>query len=179
MIAEILFTVALITGPHKHSAPPAWLDFMLAGYGLTYDEKHVDVAVYDPKSKYFLVRDAECDGGIITLTLSRDPITATENGFKLPPELGGADNEGSQPVKVKRLPVLATGKGIRIGDPINRVRTVLGKPTKTTGSPKSDLDMTYTWTTGSGDLDYEYDEVYTFESGTLVEISFSREANTA
>lgn len=47
----------------KHGARhlPNWFEWEIAGYSFAYDEKHSTVAIYDPKTKYMLLRQVECE----------------------------------------------------------------------------------------------------------------------
>ena len=179
MIAIGWVLAVLISSEKAKGHPPAWLDNMLAGYALKYDETHGVIGVSDPKTGFFIVRTVECDGGVITLTLTKDRHYVADEGFRVP-SLGNRDeNSGNQPLVVKPLTALATGKGVRIGDTPGLVRTKLGKPTtvERTGNREQFLTWTYTWKSGTAVGDPTFEEVYTFKQSKLIEIIFSRLAN--
>ena len=171
--------VALTLARPAHAAhQPKWVDSMLAGYALLDDEKHRDVAVYDEKTGFFIVREAECDGGLLTLLLTRDRSLLKNFGFRMPGK-GDADHDEYKAVTLKPLPSLSTGKGVAIGDTCEDVEKRLGKPTKVkkSGASEQFLDYVYSWKSGKGDYTTEYDETYTFKAGKLIQINFFRGLN--
>lgn len=165
MTATLLAVAISALGPKPE---PAWFDTLIAGYLFAYDQSHTNLTVRDPASGYFLSRDVECDGGILVLTLGRN-----EPGFGdyrvSPPE--GSETE----VKVKRLPTLATGKGLRIGDSEDHVASVLGKPTKRTREEPGLRVLHYSWKEGRGDESWDNEQSYIFRAGKLIAVQFSRE----
>jgi len=165
MILSILLPVALAS--HR---PPAWFDPMLAGYKFAYDEKHGSVAVHDSKTGFFLVREIECDGGIVTLTLTRDRKEVSNMGYTVtgnsPPD------SGIPKVVEKPLPNLSTGKGLSIGDSEANMKSLYGQPKSVhlDGNAKQFRVCTYKRKT-----DANYEASYTFKAGKLIEISLLRD----
>ncbi len=171
MVALVAAAVlGMNSGPNHR---PRWYDDMLAGYALAYDKAHSTVGVYDPKSRYMLVRTVDCDGADVMLLLTRDRNKIREFGYKIPD--GTPAKEGQvQTMNVKPLPSLTTGKGPKIGDPPSRIEQVLGHGHKTsrTGPARQFLNYQYLLVAGKGDEATSYDETYTFKQGKLIEISF-------
>lgn len=157
---------------HAKATPPKWLDRTLAGYSFANDLKHSAAAVFDPSSGFMLIREPECDGADLTLLLTRDRYEVQNMGFEVPNFHKGA--EGALKMTVKKLPNLATGKGVRIGDPESRVERVLGKSHKNEISGKRGqfLSFRYQWTDGSHNGGRDYEQVYTFKAGKLIEITY-------
>ena len=159
MITTLLTAVLL-----SQRTPPAWMDWMIAGYAFAYDEKHQPVTVFDAKSGYYLVRGAECDGGILGLVLTNQ-------------------NEGDESIHLvrKALQSLSTGRGISIGDTPSRVERILGKPWKI---EKNDVfpgatTYCYEWVVGVEDEGNTYTESYSFKKKKLVRINFHRDMGGA
>jgi hypothetical protein len=165
MFASIAFCIAA-TPPKE----PRWLDRMVAGYALQYDDTHGTTCVFDAKSKYFILRDVECDGADISVILTRDRNIVAGQGYHVPGFTPRDSENGDRVITNKPLPSLATGKGVRIGDGPSRVERILGKPRRIehSGSRKQFLDFLFTWS--------DYTERYTFKAGKLIEISFARES---
>ncbi|HLK16553.1 MAG TPA: hypothetical protein VKT78_17235, partial [Fimbriimonadaceae bacterium] len=171
---SLLFAAASVPPPAHIQGAPRWLDFSIAGYAFAYDEKHTVTTVHDKKRGFFIKREVECDGGLLSLELTRDRHDVLE----------AFDMEGHplSPSSVEKpLPSLTTGKGVTIGDSPATVAKRLGKPTKVerTGSRGQYLDYEYVWQepkSGDDDLQASYDEVYTFKKGKLIQIVFSRDA---
>jgi len=161
-----------VTSPSMGDHAPSWYDQKLAGYLLLFDERHDVVAVSDPKSGYFLVRSAECDGALLSLVLTRDRKMVSEMGFKVPNYK--TKEAGEQKILIKPIPSLSTGKGVTIGDSPDQVRQRLGPPTKTkhTGGRKQFVELVYTWKSGKGEDETDIEETYTFKGGKLIEIEF-------
>ncbi len=156
---------------------PAWMDRLLAGYALKYDQKHSVTGIHDPKSGFYLIRDVECDGGVLIVTLTRDRNIVTGNGYKVVGFVPKTHDNGSLQLVEKALPNLSTGKGIAIGASTSRVRSRLGRPTKIghSGARRQWLDWTYIWINKKEDV--KYTERYTFKANKLIEVEFSRLAN--
>jgi hypothetical protein len=180
MVATIIVSTILLGKPKNHAKAPAWLDFMLAGYALEYDEKHGEVGVYDQWKGFYLTRVPECDGGILSVTLTRDRALVSNDGFNVP---GYGQDRGPEAPKVipKALPSLSTGKGVKIGDNQSQVKKLLGPPTREqfSGSRDQFVDLVYSWKSGKGGEGAEYDETYTFKQGKLIEVIFLRVSNAA
>ena len=173
MVTAALLLVA-ISG--SHGSVPAWMDWQLAGYSFSYDDTHRPVAVHDPKTGFYLVRDVECDGGTLTLLLTRDHQLAAENAAIDANSENEADN-----IAQKRLPNLATGHGLRMGDSESRMKELLGKPDSEDieGSRDQYVVYRYNWVDHSpnrNDPDTSYEQKYTFKKGTLIEIEFTRDS---
>jgi len=159
----------------SHKAPK-WFDTTLAGYAFKYDEKHSMAGVHDPKTGFYLMRNVECDGGVLILTLTRDRNIVTGNGYKVLGFVPKTHDNGSLQLTEKPLPSLATGHGIRIGDSPAKIRAKLGAPTKIgrSGARKQWTDWHYVWRTGEHDETLKYEQRYTFKAGKLIEVEFSR-----
>jgi len=155
----LLVAAIALLGPKDHAKQPSWLDFSIASYILRYDEQHEVMAVHDKKTGYYLTRTVDCDGAIVTITLTKDK----------------SQIEGMKIID-KPLPSLSTGKGITIGDSPERVRKILGKPTDI--DKDGGVTYTYQWETKVHGNDGEYDNIYTFKKGKLVEIEFWRSDNS-
>jgi hypothetical protein len=158
----------IVSGAWSHGKEPAWLDRTLAGYALAYDEKHAPVVVHDAKSGFFLVRDIECDGGQLSLLLTRDHHSVE-----------GYESDSEYKLKQKPLPSLVTGKGVAIGDSESKMKSLLGSPSshEITGSRDQFTVFHYAWLQRGKDAEVQYDEAYTFKHGKLIEIQFSRDEN--
>lgn len=171
MVAVI--AAALILSPTGPTARPAWLDRTLAGYALASSEHQRPICVHDKRSGYFLVRDIECDGGSITVVLTRDRKELSELGVTMP---GTEAHTSWIRIVEKPLPSLSTGKGIQIGDSEATVTRLLGRPTKRSieGSRGQFRVARYQWTEKDDQLPTEYVEAYTFKAGRLIEVNFSK-----
>jgi hypothetical protein len=168
-----LISVALL--PRHSTHKPAWFDEMLAGYALAYDQKHSQVAVYDPGTGFMLIREPECDGGDMTLLLTRDRYEVDKMGYKVPHFAAGTTvDDGSRKLVEKALPSLATGKGVKIGDsPQRMMRLLKGHPHRErSGNRDQFVSYKYSFKESPGELSKSYDETYTFKSGKLIEVMF-------
>jgi len=178
----MVFALLAIASHARHS-PPAWMDWMLAGYALASGVKHNDVGVFDPSNGYYLVRDLECDGGFITVLLTRDRREVCGEGYFVPnyhpayrPD--GVEN-GTMKLRVGTLRSLSSGHGVGIGDTPEAVRARLGVPTKVAreGGHRQYLAWSYVWVQGfTHDDQVTYTEKYTFKAGKLIEMCFSQDA---
>ncbi len=173
VFATVLVTATLLRNSSaNNSAPPTQ---ELAGYALLSDRTHEPTVVHDPKSGFFLLRQSECDGGLLTLELTRDH-------HDLPPDLAEfASWEGQGHIKFpieKPLPSLKTSKGVSIGDTPAKLTQLLGKPKKIepSGERAQYTDYVYKRRGGRGERDAEYTETYTFKHGLLIQILFFRDA---
>lgn len=154
---------------------PHWFDKTLAGYAFAYDQKHEPVAIYDPKTRFMLLRDVECDGADLTLLLTRDRYEMLQYGFLAPDFRPAGKHDEGQKMKVKPLTSLSTGKGVTIGDSPEQTVAKLGRPKKIdkTGRNKQYLNYRYSWTRGRGEDGTQYDQTYTFKGGKLIEVMFT------
>lgn len=148
---------------------PRWLDTEIAGYALKSDPT---VGVHDPKRGYFLVRTIECDGAIVTLTLTRDRNVVSGEGYAVPAFTPREGTPGNLKLVEKPLPSLATGKGVAIGASTDAVRARLGSPTRTKPHAAF-LDYVYAWRQHAT----THEQRYTFKAGRLIEIQFFRDAS--
>jgi hypothetical protein len=167
LIAPLL---ALAIGWPNHASAPAWLDFMLAGYGLTYDEHHGPIVVHDRASGFYLTRGVVCDGGDLYMRLTRDRKEMRDNGD--PVDYRSGVEAGVQYVE-KTLPNLRTGKGIGIGDSPAKMIALLGKPSDIEISGSVGQYTEYHYVTKQRS-DVTFEETYTFRGAKLVEIYFDR-----
>jgi len=175
MIALSLLAVTAMT--HSHGKTPGWMDWTLAGYSFAYDDKHRPIAVRDPKTGFYLVRDVVCDGGILTLLLTRDHKLAGQYAL----EDANGDQDVNDAIAQKALPNLATGHGLRMGDSEARMNELLGKPGSRTieGDRDQFTVYHYKWNVPAAsvkDVDSSYEEKYTFKKGQLIEIEFDRDS---
>lgn len=160
---------------------PRWLDDSLAGYAFAYDETHKGVGVRDPKTGFMLLRNIECDSGLLTLILTRDRREVVAQGFKVPGIRTQEGYEGEMPILAKALPRLKTGKGLAIGDSPDSVRARLGKPTHTKRHGPF-VDYVYSARFAHYDpwikdtLKATYEQRYVFKTGRLIEVRFFRDA---
>lgn len=169
--------LALLAG----TVTPRWLDDSLAGYAFTYDETHKPFGLRDPKSGFMLVRGVECDGGLLTLLLTRDRHQVVGEGFKIPGIRSAEGYEGEMPVVSKTLRTLRTGKGLAIGDSPDALRTRLGRPTRL---KRHGPFVNYVYAARLGQYDpwskgvvrAEIEQRYTFKAGRLIEIRFFRDS---
>lgn len=165
--------VSLTLLANTHGSPP-WLDMELAGYTLADDQTHHPTVVHDVKSGFFLIRQIECDGGMITLELTRDhhDLPADMDEFASWEGLGGKKLPLEKP-----LPNLKTSKGVSIGDSPANLKQSLGKPSKIEPSGERDqyLNYVYECTLGKGDGRVGYTETYTFKKSKLIQIVFFRD----
>src|SRR5476651_1285771 len=162
MVFATLAFVAL-SRPLSHNAPK-WLDQTLAGYAFQYDEKHGQAAVYDATKGFFILREIDCDGAVVSLTLTRDRNIVVGQGYIVPDFKTKSDQTGAQPLTLKPLPSLSSGKGVTIGDSGTQVQSRLGPPTVRhhSGEKKQYVDLVYSWQDGKADSDFRYTETYTF-----------------
>ena len=173
MHADMFFAPILIA-IHLWVMPgaPAWLDFSIAGYSLAYDKSHSQALIHDRKSGFYLKREIDCDGALITLELTRDRHEISgELSDATTPEIRGAQE--------KPLRNLKTGKGVKIGDGPDKLTERLGKPSKTerSGSRRQFLDHVYIWKSKpNGGAPVTYTETYTFKNGALIQVVFFRDA---
>ena len=177
MLAASILLVTTALGPKTTHKAPAWLDYSIATYILRADETHEALAVFDAKTGYFLIRDNECDGGIITLILTKDRNEVANLGYRVP-NFKRSDNEESiLKLTFKSLPSLSTGLGIRIGDSEATLTKRFGKPKEIniSGSRDQFTEYNYKWKTRKDDSDGEFDETYIFKAGKLIEIMFVRD----
>jgi hypothetical protein len=172
-------TALMLSRPLSGHHQPKWLDQSLAGYAFEYDEKHGQAGVFDSKSGFFILREIDCDGAVVSLTLTKDRNIATSQGYLVPDFTPKTGSPGSNPLTVKSLPSLSTGKGVTIGDSGAQVQSRLGSPTLRhhTGERKQYVELVYSWKDGKADNDFRYTETYTFKAGKLIQIDFLREAN--
>ncbi len=178
MFASVV--LLLVASGSAKAGPPAWFDRMLAGYELQYDQKHGQAGVYDAKTGYFLIRDIECDGGIVSVFLTRDRHMVSNASYKVPNFTPNPDEgAGSQPLTNKPLSSLSTGKGVTIGFSRAQMEAKLGKPTqvKHSGPRKQFVDCIYRWQDKPGEEGITYEETYTFKEGKLIQIEFLKTAN--
>lgn len=180
-MANAMLISALIVGSLMGSGSgkaPTWLDLKVAGYALKFDDQNPMIGVHDAKSGFYLVRGVECDGAHLRVTLTRDRKIVSDEGYQIPGYKPVDGIERYLTLKEKPLSTLSTGKGIKIGDSPQRVRTLLGAATKTqkTGSRKQFDEMTYFWRDVKNGEGWEWTNTYTFKGGKLIEISFNREA---
>jgi len=162
----MVLSILLLVAHH----PPAWFDTTLAGYKFAYDEKHGSIAVHDPKSGFFLVREIECDGGLVSLLLTRDRKVVADNGFSV---TGYSASDSVLPKVVEKpLPSLSTGKGLSIGDSEAKLKALYGKPKSVQfeGNAKQFRVCSYKLKT-----DADYEARYTFKVGKLIEVSLFRD----
>jgi len=165
MIACALYVA--IAFQHKVQVPK-WFDTMLAGYKLAYDDKHPTLGVYDPATKYFLIRTVDCAGAELTLILTRDRRVAAHFGYELPMTTKTHNHEvRPYPLAVKCLPSLRTGKGIEIGSTEGSIVRALGHP----GSRKVNKYVTLSYSGSWHKVTYYAD--YVLKAGRLIEINFS------
>lgn len=150
---------------------PAWFDSNIAGYAFAYDSTHSPIAVYDPVRKYYVMREVECDGGVLELTLTKDRNVMADYGFFVPNFQPKDRENGTRTVTVKPISSLRTGKGVAIGDSIAAVRKRLGKGGHLTKEGRF-VNLVYSWRNRADAQQYE--ERYTFKGGALIEIQFSR-----
>ena len=151
---------------------PQWFDNMLAGYAFASDERHKDVAVRDPKSGFYLVRDLECDGADISLVLTRDRKRIANDVANT----ASVGDSGLPTLVAKPLRNLSTGKGISIGDSESKMRSILGRPSsfELDGNRKQFRVFTYHWTDRGGEMTAEVAQIYIFKKGRLIEIDFAQ-----
>jgi hypothetical protein len=169
MVSAALFGAFLLL---RDSNEPGWMDFTIAGYALKYDRAHSQALIFDKARGFYLRREIECDGGILTLELTRDrrDVADGEN------VIDGRDVHGALH---KSLRSLSTGKGITIGDTPSKVVNRLGKPSKIerSGERRQFTDYVYIWKSKeSGGNPLEYTETYTFKRSLLIQIVFFRDA---
>lgn len=154
---------------------PSWLDHTLAGYAFCVDEFRPDVNIQDPASGFFLVRSSECDGAYVTVLLTRDRRLVKKRGYTLPNE--PHEDTSSFHITPKKLPTLATGKGIKIGDSETRLKSILGRNYKLSveGSRGQFRVYQYSWEDKSVEsMTVSYTQAYTFKAGRLIEVQFSK-----
>lgn len=156
-------------------AAPRWLDRMIAGYAIAIDAPHDTIGVHDAARGFYLVRTIECDGAIISLTLTRDRNVVAEAGFAVPNFTPRSGDNGSLPLVSKPLRSLATGKGVLIGDAPSSVVRRLGAPT-VKKDHRPFLDYVYRVQLNE-EAKTSYEQRYTFKGGRLIEIQFGRDAS--
>ncbi len=156
------------------AASPRWLDRTLAGYALAVDGRREMIGVHDTKRGFYLLRTTECDGAILTLTLTHDRNVVTDQGFSVPEFEPKHSDNGSIALVERTLPSLRTGKGVVVGDTPNAVRLRLGSPTRTKRHAPF-LDFVYEGHTREARRT-DHVQRYTFKSGRLVEIQFFRDS---
>jgi len=173
MLCAALYASHFLTGPWNMKGAPSWLDLTIAGYSLAYDQTHSQALVHDKKSGYYIRREIDCDGAMVSLELTRDRHDvgdgSTENGHLAVP--GAVE---------KPLRRLSTGKGTRIGDSTAALTKRLGKPlmVQRSGARKQFTDYVYVWDTHEkGGTPVQYAETYTFKAGKLIQIVFMRDAS--
>lgn len=154
------------------------MDWNLAGYKLASGEENGIFGLFDPATGFYMMRDIECDGADVILTLTRDRHVIYDAGYSVPSLGPKFPDEGRRKLDTKGLASLKTGKGVAIGDPTSRVRSKLGHPTtiKHTGDRKQYLTYEYKWTDKSNGDRADYIETYTFRDNKLIEIIFDQEA---
>lgn len=108
----------------------------------------------------------------MTFLLTRDRYEVDKLDISVP---GFSKEEGYQPMTIKPLPSLSTGKGIQIGSSPPDLIRKLGRPSviNISGNHGQYRNYTYTCTTGKGDESTEYEETYTYKKGKLIEINFT------
>jgi hypothetical protein len=164
--------VLLLASRHSVHHPPVWFDRTVAGYVL----KNEMLGVVDPRSGFYVVRDGDCDGAFLSLTLTRDRHIVKNAGYRVPSLDPTPSGDGSRPLATKRLSPLSTGKGVAIGFSPSRVAARLGHPTKIqhSGDRKQFLDYVYRLEEKASGASYE--QTYTFKQGRLIQIEFSSAA---
>jgi hypothetical protein len=168
-------TWAILCSPSK---PPAWFDKSVAGYVLQWDDKHPGGCFFDSKKGFYVMRVPECDGSHLSLILTRDRKMVAGSAFHvkdLPKSMG---ENGYDTVHSASFRSLATGKGISIGDSQSVVRAKLGAPSKQekAGNRKQFLEWTYLWRDVKKGVGAEWQNIYVFKTGKLIEVRFHRDS---
>lgn len=160
---------------HHRSRRPKWMDSKIAGR-----EGGYMGAIYDPSRNWYLVNGGECDGAIGFFYLTQDRRRLERAGFSVYPPARSETGESETDIYFRRLPNLATGHGVAIGQTPSQVWKRLGPPTriKKTGYRKQFLEYRYTWKEGKRLQDRQYDQTYVFKKGKLIEINFDSVSNS-
>jgi hypothetical protein len=138
---------------------PRYVSYVLAGTRL--QDASNDAARQDRPTGYRLVGSRECDGGHLSLGLRPQEALTDGSGY-------------SSEVLVCRLPTLATGHGIMIGDAPQTVRQRLGMPTRVEWARKKPglriYSYRYIYRYREGHVVMEYEAAYTFRNARLWQI---------
>lgn len=156
----LLFAVLLLLPTASAGAkPPRFVSNTVAGVELTEGE---EIRIYDARTGYYLVRWRECCGGPSGLILTRSKQKAAAEG-------------NLEDISPRRLPSLATGHGVAIGDTLQMVRQKLGMPTRLPrrGMRPGEWTYTYLYRYPDGASVMEYQAEYTFRGGRLREIELA------
>lgn len=150
------------------------LSTKLAGISVEEREPFL-ICRHDPKTGYFAYKTFDCDGGHISVMLTKDRRNVGGAGYDT--SRFGRKVEYAQDLKVEdRSLALATGKGVKIGMTKAAVLRRLGKPARSAvrGKKKefwcalykqADLDKA-----GNGRI---LRNTYVFKGGKLIEISIN------
>jgi hypothetical protein len=155
-----LIALRVCLGP----ARPAWVPHDLAGFVIGRGKESAQIKRRDTKSGFWICRTLECDGGHVTLMLTKDRAIL--------PVPDGWDPESK---KAANFRYLGTDRGIRIGITESQATDKIGMPLKR----KLDgpyVRTSYEWKNLKNGEGYIFSQELVFKKGKLIEISVGREA---
>lgn len=132
------------------------------------------VAYHDPKSGYFAYKTFECDGGHVSVSITKDRRNVASGGYDTT-RFGRKAEYEETPIKDKAIP-LSTGNGVKIGMSKAAVLKKLGKPVRTAVRGKKGEFWCALYKKAQME-DKETGQVlrntYIFKNGKLIEISIN------